>query len=132
MAGRRSLDRARIRAAVDAAAAHTSAPIVVAVAPFFIGNVERAAARAFDRLKVAHTEHRAGVCVFVVPARRQVIVLRDEAADAHCNRLTWSIVAAHIAEAFGRGDGTTGIVDGVGRLAHALSVPFPRRPPLDA
>jgi uncharacterized membrane protein len=123
---RRDIDRARVREAVEHAERRTSSEIVVAVAPFFIGRMWPAARRAFVRLGVAATSRRNGVLVFVVPARRQVVVLPDEAAAARVDPSTWSEVASLIAEAFGRGEGTSGLVDGIDRLARTLSGPFPR------
>jgi uncharacterized membrane protein len=40
----------------------------------------------------------------------------------------WQDVASQIAQAFARGAGTAGLVDGIGRLAHVLSGPFPHQP----
>ena len=125
MGSRATIDRTRVRDAVAAAERLTSAEIVVSIAPFFIGSVERAAHRAFARLGVANTERRNGVLVFVVPARRQVIVLGDDGAVARVEPAVWQDVASQIAHAFSRGAGTAGLIDGIGRLAHALSAPFP-------
>lgn len=123
---RRDIDQARVREAVEQAERRTSSEIMVAIAPFFIGRMWTAARRAFVRLGVGATSQRNGVLVFVVPARRQVIVLPDEAAAARVGPSTWTEVASQIAAAFGRGDGTSGLVEGIGRLAASLSGPFPR------
>ncbi len=125
MTRRAVIDRNQVREAVNEAERRTSAEIVVSIAPFFVGNVERAAHRAFACLGVARTRLRNGVLVFIVPARHQVVVLSDEGADASVDSSVWDEVASHIAKAFGRGDGTAGLVDGVRRIAHALSTPFP-------
>lgn len=122
---RKDLDVDRVREAVVAAERHTSAEIVVSIAPFFIGRVWPAARRAFARLGVARTRHRNGVLVFVVPARREVIVLADEAAHAQIDPAVWHDIATRIAAAFARGHGTAGLVAGIDRLAHVLSGPFP-------
>ena len=125
MTRRAVIDRNQVREAVEAAERRTSAEIVVSIAPFFIGNVERAARRAFMRLGIAHTTRGNGVLVFVVPARQQVFVLGDKGAEASVDSSIWNEVASHIAKAFARGAGTAGLVDGVGQLAHALSASFP-------
>ena len=125
MTRRATIDRNRVREAVEAAERHTSAEIVVSIAPFFIGSVERAARRAFERLGIAHTRRRNGVLVFVVPARRQVMVIGDHGAEACVDSSVWCEVASQIAHAFACGDGTAGLVAGVARLANALSAPFP-------
>jgi uncharacterized membrane protein len=124
---RKDIDRARVRQAVEAAERRTSAEIVVSIAPFFLGRVWPAARRAFERLGVARTRGRNGVLVFVVPARRQVVVLADEGALARLEPATWRDVASRIADAFARGQGTTGLVDGIERLSRVLSGPFPHQ-----
>jgi uncharacterized membrane protein len=122
---RKEIDLARVREAVEAAELHTSAEIVVSISPFFLGRVWPAARRAFARLGVAQTRGRNGVLVFVVPSRRQVVVLADDGALARIDAAVWDDIAARIAAAFARGHGTTGLVDGIARLSCALSGPFP-------
>ena len=122
---RRELDLDRVRAAIAAAEQHTSAELVVSIAPFFVGRIWPAARRAFARLGVARTQQRNGVLIFVVPARRQVVVLADQAAHARLAPAVWHEAADRIAAAFGRGEGTAGLVSGVEHLARALAGPFP-------
>lgn len=124
---RRDIDLARVRLAVEAAERRTSAEIMVSIAPFFFGRVWPAAQRAFDRLGVARTRGRNGVLVFVVPARRQVVVLADESALARVDPAIWRDGASRIADAFAHGRGTDGLVDGIEWLARALSEPFPHQ-----
>ena len=122
---RKDLDLDRVREAIEEAERHTSAEIVVSIAPFFLGRVWPAAQRAFARLGVARTRGRNGVLVFVVPSRRQVIVLADEGATARLDPSVWRDAAAQIATAFAGGDGTAGLVEGIDFLGRALSGPFP-------
>src|SRR3990167_8956642 len=79
---RKDIDVSRVRAAVEAGERRTAAEIVVSIAPFFLGRAWSAARRAFERLGVARTRERNGVLVFVVPSRRQVVVLADDNALA--------------------------------------------------
>jgi uncharacterized membrane protein len=122
---RKDLDLGRVRAAVEAAERTTSAEIVVSIAPFFIGRMWPAARRAFERLGVARTRHRNGVLVFVVPARRAVVVLADAGAHARVDPGVWDDIAHRIAGEFGRGHGTDGLVDGIELIARALREAFP-------
>lgn len=124
MTRRATIDRGLVREAVAATRLRTSAAIVVAIAPFFIGRVERAAQRAFAQLGVMQTPARNGVLVFVVPARRQVVILSDEGA-AGIAAAVWTDIASRIAAAFARGDGTRGLVEGVELLARTLVDAFP-------
>ena len=123
---RADLDLERVQRAVETAERTTSAEIVVSVAPFFVGRLWPAARRAFRRLGVAHTRHRNGVLVFVVPARRGVIVLADDGAHARVDPAVWQDVAARISAAFARGHGSDGLVEGIHHLARALAAAFPR------
>ena len=66
--------------------------------------------------------------VFVVPARRQVVVLADDSALAQIDPAIWSDAASRIAAAFACGCGTAGLVDGIDWLSRALSGPFPYEP----
>ena len=125
---RRDIDRDRVRDAVATAERRTSAEIVVSIAPFFLGDVDRAAGRAFDQLGVANTRGRTGVLVFVVPGRHRVVVLADDGAAARIPAAVWQDVASAIATAFARADGTAGLIDGIGRLADALALAFPAEP----
>jgi len=121
MTRRSSIDRARVRDAIVAAERTTSAQIVVSIAPFFIGSVQRAAQRAFTRLHVAASS----VLVFVVPARHQAIVLGDDATVAGVSGSIWQEVASIIASELGNGRGTNGLIQGVARLGAVLSAAFP-------
>lgn len=124
---RKDIDLARVRAAVEAGEGRTSAEIVVSLAPFFLGRAWSAARRAFERLGVAGTRGRNGVLVFVVPSRRQVVVLADDHALASLEPAVWRDAADRIAAAFARGRGTEGLVEGIEQLSLALSRPFPRQ-----
>ena len=121
------IDRDRVRAAVAASERRTSAEIVVAIAPFFVGSVERAAHRAFERLGVADTRDRNGVLVFVVPRRKQVFVVPDLAAEQRLGAATWEEAARTIAAGFREGHATDGLVAAVTALGDALAGGFPPR-----
>lgn len=125
---RRAIDGTRVREAIEAAERRTSAEIVVSVAPFFLGNIWKAAEGAFVRLGVARTRARNGVLVFVIPSRRQLVVMGDEGIHAQLGDPFWQEVVARIATAFARGDGTGGLVEGIARLGETLAERFPRGP----
>ena len=79
---RKLIDVDRIRQAIEAAEQKTSGEIRVSVAPWFWGNVERAADRAFSRLGMTQTRERNGVLLFVVPSRRSFVVRGDTGIHA--------------------------------------------------
>jgi putative membrane protein len=127
-ARRRDIDRDRVRAAVQVGERRTSAEIAVSIAPFFFGDVERAAQRAFAKLGIAQTRRRNGVLVFVVPARHAVVVIPDDGASAHLDHSVWTRAASTIASGFARADGTAGLVEGIAELVEALRSVFPPEP----
>ena len=128
MVSRRAIDRAAVRDAICAAERHTSGEIVVSIAPWFWGSVERAARRAFGRLGVARTREHNGVLVFVAPARRRFVVLGDEAVHRRVGQPLWDAATTAMAERFRTGDLTGGIVRAVEVIGAQLAACFPRRP----
>jgi uncharacterized membrane protein len=121
----RRIDVARVRAAIEAAERRTSGEIVVSVSRWFWGDVRRAAERAFERLQVARTAERNGVLIFVVPSRRQFVILGDEGIHARVGQGFWEDVAAAIASRLRAGDVTGALVDGVTRAGEGLIEHFP-------
>jgi uncharacterized membrane protein YgcG len=125
---RAPIDAPRITAAVEAAEQRCGAELVVAIAPFFLGRIQRAAERAFARLGVAATRAHTGVLIFVVPSRRAVVVLADHGAQVRGSDTVWRDAAARVATGFARGDGTGGLVDAIDAIAGALAPLLPRAP----
>jgi uncharacterized membrane protein len=123
---RKYIDHDRIRAAVEAAERTTAGEIMVAVSPWFWGNVERVAKRAFDRLGVGQTRGHTGVLIFLCPRRRQAIVLGDAAIHAAAGQALWDGAAAAIERGGTSGDLTAGVVRAIELVAAELAVRFPR------
>ena len=115
----RKIDVEKVRQAIAAAERQTSGRIHVSLAPFFWGDVRRAAERAFTRLG------RHGVLIFVVPARRKFVVLGDEEIHARVGAEFWQDVAAAMADRFRAGDFTGGLVHGVETAGRELAVVYP-------
>jgi uncharacterized membrane protein len=119
------IERERVRAAVEAAERATAGEIVVAVSPWFWGNVERVAERAFDRLGVGKTRGHTGVLIFVCPRRRRATVLGDSAIHARAGQVLWDGAAAAIADGAKAGDLTAGIVRAIELVGAELAAQFP-------
>jgi uncharacterized membrane protein len=113
----RFVEGARIRAAIAAAEGETSVPIAVSIAPYFWGSLRRTAERAFRK--------RRGVLIFVVPSRREFVVLGD--ADAHdvLGQPAWDAVVETIQEHFRSGDPTRGLELAIDQLGRRLAEHFP-------
>src|SRR5262245_21666362 len=88
-----SIDSARVKEAIREAEHQTSGEIVVSVAPFFWGNVDKAARRTFVRLGVDRTHARNGVLFFIVPSRRLFVVLGDQGIHDKVGQNFWNSVA---------------------------------------
>jgi uncharacterized membrane protein len=122
----RAIDRERIAHAIAAAERETSGEIMVSVAPFFLGSVQRAAERAFDRLGIARTRQRNGVLFFVVPSRRSFVVLGDAGIHGAVGQDFWHAVVHAVSQRIGQGDVTAGLVDGIAEVGRRLAQHFPR------
>jgi uncharacterized membrane protein len=121
----RSIDAERVKNAIEQAENQTSGEIVVSVAPFFWGSVEKAARRSFVRLGVNRTRARNGVLFFIVPSRRLFVVLGDQGIHEKVGQEFWNGVASHLTEHFHAGDFTQGLVDGIAEVGRQLMTHFP-------
>jgi uncharacterized membrane protein len=121
------VDSERVEAAIAEAERRTSGEIRVSIAPWFWGNVERAAARAFERLGMGRTRERNGVLFFVVPSRRAFVVLGDEGIHARVGQDFWVDVSRELSEHFRRGEFTAGLLAGIVASAERLERHFPRQ-----
>jgi uncharacterized membrane protein len=124
----RAVDRERIKRAIEDAERETSGEIMVSVAPFFLGNVQRAAERAFVRLGVSRTRERNGVLFFVVPSRRSFVVLGDEGIHRAVGQEFWHATVAAVSDCIRQHDLTAGLVAGIAEVGHRLAEHFPRDP----
>jgi uncharacterized membrane protein len=119
------IDREKIKKAIQAAEHRTSGEICVSVAPFFWGNIHKAADKAFVRMGVAKTKDRNGVLFFVVPSRRRFVVLGDAGIHERVGQEFWHRVVAVVAERFREGDFTGGLVRGIEEVGEQLASHFP-------
>jgi uncharacterized membrane protein len=122
------VDKAQVSAAIADAEKHTDAPIAVSLSPYFWGNVRRTAERVFRRHGLDRTRDRNGVLFFVVPSRRQFVVIGDAGAHEKLGQQTWEALAARVETHFRSGDPTAGLVYGISEIGRQLSEHFPRKP----
>lgn len=121
------LDTERIERAIAEAERRTSGEIRVSVAPLFWGSIERAARRAFERLRMHETRERNGVLLFIVPSRRTFYVLGDTGIHDKVGTEFWSSVVAVMTPDFRRGEFTEGVLRGIAELAERLAEHFPHQ-----
>ena len=127
----RSVDDARVSAAIEQAEIQTSGEIVVSVAPFFWGDIHKAARQTFVRLGVSRTAARNGVLFFIVPSRRMFVVMGDEGIHEKVGQEFWERVASHLTEHFREGEFTEGLVHGIEEVGRQLAAYFPYNRTID-
>jgi uncharacterized membrane protein len=125
------IDVERIRQAIEAGEQRTSGEIRVSVAPWFWGDIERAAERAFVRLGMTHTAERNGVLFFLVPSRHTFVVRGDEGIHANVGQAFWDDLVGAMQVYFRRGEFTEGLVFGIHAAAEKLATHFPYDPHRD-
>jgi uncharacterized membrane protein len=119
------IDTERVEAAIQAGEKRTSGEIRVSIAPWFWGNIERAADKAFVRLGMTRTREQNGILIFLVPSRRAFVVLGDAGIHARVGQAFWDSVAAAMSTHFRRGEFSAGLVLGVEKAAEQLAAHFP-------
>jgi uncharacterized membrane protein len=121
----RTIDDARIKAAIEQAELQTSGEIVVSVASFFWGDIHKAARRTFTRLGVSKTAARNGVLFFIVPSRRMFVVLGDQGIHEKVGQEFWESIASRLTAHFRDGEFTEGLVHGIDEVGRQLAAYFP-------
>ena len=121
----RRLDTHAVEQAIARAEARTSGEIRISIAGFFVGSSRRLAERAFQRLGLHATRERNGVLLLIAPARREVVVLGDEAIHAHVGDVFWTEIAALVSTRFHEDRFTEGMVEAVDAIGEALARHFP-------
>ncbi|HMJ52259.1 MAG TPA: TPM domain-containing protein [Polyangiaceae bacterium] len=122
---RKLIDEGRVKQAIEAAERRTSGEIRVSIAPWFWGNVERAADSAFSRLGMTATRERNGVLFFIVPARRRFVVRGDAGIHARVGQSFWDELAASLSGYFRRNAFTEGLIFAIDAAAEQLARHFP-------
>ena len=125
------IDVDRIQRAIAAAEKRTSGEIRVSVAPWFWGNIDKAAARAFERMGMTKTRDRNAVLFFVVPSRRSFVVLGDEGIHRRVGQEFWDELARTLSDHFAQARFTEGLLLGVETAGERLAQYFPYDPGTD-
>jgi uncharacterized membrane protein len=126
-----SIDKDRIKEAIQRAEKRTSGEIRVSVARPFWGDVRKAAENTFERLGMTATKERNAVLFFIVPARHKFVVLGDRGIHEKVGQEFWSRIAHSLSERLKLGDITGGIVAGVEAVGEGLAEHFPYCPASD-
>jgi uncharacterized membrane protein len=121
-----AIDKERIKQAIQKAERRTSGEIRVSVSPPFWGDVRKAAEKAFQRLGMTATKDHNAVLFFVVPSRRQFVVLGDSGIHEKVGQEFWHHVVRTVTEKFKQGDFTGGLVAGIEVAGEDLAKHFPQ------
>lgn len=119
-----TIDPERIVRAIVDAERNTTGQIRVSIAPRPWGRVRKAAERAFTRLGMTRTPQRNGVLIFIVPSRREFVILGDAAIHERVGQEFWERVAAAMSQRIRSGDLTDGIVHGIEAAGAELATHF--------
>jgi uncharacterized membrane protein len=119
------IDDDRVKAAIVAAEKQTSGEIRVSVSRYFWGNVRRAAEKAFGRMGMRATQDRNGILFFVVPSRRNFVVLGDEGIHRKVGQDFWDQLVAAMAGDFKAGKFNEGLIRGIAEAGRLLAAHFP-------
>jgi uncharacterized membrane protein len=120
------VDVDRVEAAIRAAERLTSGEIRVAISRFYFwGDVERAAAGAFARLRMEKTRLRNGVLVFVAPRLRRFALRGDVGVAERVGDDFWRRVARDFGADCRSGDLTQALERAVQAVGSELARQFP-------
>lgn len=115
----------QVVSAIAAAELLTSGEIRVHVTPRCSGDVVRAAAHAFDRLKMCRTRHRNGVLIYIAFESRKLAILGDVGIDRNVAFNYWTDELKLLADYLRDGDVATGLRTVITRIGNKLAEFFP-------
>ena len=121
----RFVDRARVNEAIERLQTITDAPFVFSVAPYFWGNVRRTAEQAFRRHRLDRTAKRNAVLLFIVPSRREFVLIGDIGAHEKLGQGVWESVVADVEAHFCKSDPTAGVIHAISEVGKRLAGFFP-------
>lgn len=121
---KRHVDEQRIRAAIDAAERGTSGAIHVSLAKHVRGGARAAAERVFQSLGYG-TPGSSAVLFFVVPSRREIVVLGGEGIHSKVGDAYWQQLVAAITQRAREEDLTAALVHGITEAGARLREHFP-------
>lgn len=118
------VDEQRISSAIQAAERRTSGTMHVSLAKHVRGNVRRTAESVFRHLGYAKPDS-AAVLFFVVPSRRELVVLGGEGIHRKLGEAYWQRLVAATVKRVKEEDLTAALVHGVAEAGEQLANHFP-------
>lgn len=124
----RTLDDAKIVAAIGAAEQRTSGQICVWVSRKPITDALTAARRRFKKLRMARTKRRNAVLLYFAPRPRLFAIVGDTGVHEKCGDEFWQKVTAQLTGDIREMPMTDAIVNAVRTVGDLLAVHFPHEP----
>ncbi len=121
----RYVDEQRIRNAIEAAEANSSARIHVTLSHEALDSALRAASRVFRHQRLSDTPQRNSVLFFVLPWRREFAVIGDSGIHDKVGQEFWEQIVQAMSAAIVTGDLTDGLVLGIEKAGRELAAHFP-------
>ena len=121
----KAIDTEAVLAAIREAETATSGEIRVSISPFFWGNIRKAAEKAFSRMGMTTTSQHNGILFFIIPGRRQFVILGDQGIHEKVGQEFWEHLAAAMSGHFKHKDFTAGLLAGIKEAGDQLSRHFP-------
>lgn len=121
-----TIDRARLREAIDAAESGTTGRVAVHVMHHDTADALQSAREHLHRAELHKHPHRNAVIFLVAPKSRRFAVYGDEAIHKIVGDAFWQDVVDEMAPYFKRGDMNAALEHGIGRAGEQLKLHFPR------
>ncbi len=122
----KSLDEPRIRAAISAAEAKTTAQIRVVVSKQSCPDALAAAQEHFKTLKLHESPHRNAVMIFVAPKSQTFAIYGDAATHAHCGPEFWNTLRDEMTTDLKGSRFTDALLHAIAKAGELLAQRFPR------
>jgi uncharacterized membrane protein len=120
------IDEHKLREAIHAAEAGTTAKIQVTLGDRFRGSTFDHAVALFKRMGLDRSKDRSGVLIFVAPARREFAVVGDSGVHERVGQQFWDRIVAAMSQRITADDLTTGLIHGIEAAGAQLRQHFPR------
>ncbi len=82
----------------------------------------------FSQLRIWDTEHNNGVLIYVLLADREVEIIADRGLNNRVTTQEWEAICTMMESSFRQQQFETGIIEGVLKIGHHLSMHFPIPP----
>jgi uncharacterized membrane protein len=90
-------------------------------------NIEEMTRREFHALKMARTQDRTGILIFLLMEEKKFFIFADEGIHSKVKETTWTKIAENMSYQFSKKNFNRGIILGIQEVGDVLSRFFPRK-----